>query len=770
MYEAVQDSILKQLAIFPQEKIHLHTDRTMYVPSEKIWFKAYLVDAFLHQSPTYSQYVYVELISASGLLVHRVMVSSDENGLFHGYMLLAEKIPEGDYTLRAYTRYLENLGDDYFFKKNISIGNINGRNYENPTNQINPINHSDDFDISFSPEGGNLAEGVLCRIAFKALNRQGASAFISGEIVDSDGSLITDVSTVFAGMGSFAFVPAQGAAYYLNCQNSAGQIKRFKLPAATKTLSLGTSFRNGHHFIQVKKSPGMKEAPLYLLVHCKGEVCYFALWNHRAEYISIPKEQLPAGVIQIVLLDSEMNPVSERLVFNKNDVAEKVAFHTGKTVYGKREKVSVTLNSPISSGSAGEGLSHFSIAITDDKDTAADSLHTITATLLLSSELRGYIESPGYYLQDNTGAEYALDHLMMTHGWRRYELSEAVKGNYIFPANGYELEREITGTVRSGLFDRPVVKGEVVIFSSDGVYDETETDASGRFRFGLHHPAGGSFFVQAKNQKGSEWVDLIITPERFPELKYAPVSRSLLSAVSARENNLFDFISKAGQRAQYDEDIKVVSLEEIVVTANRIDKRDEERLKYPFNRFSDITIYREDIKKRGVTEISQLFGISGGIFFRTNDSFNRDDNGFPQPPLVVVNGIPFEVFWTEMDPFGISMDDVESIDIFKGAGSAVFGLHGGNGVISITTKSASSHLYDNNFKVNATSVNPLGYQKPVEFYAPMYDTPELKYNGIPDCRTTIYWKPDIVVSDEGYAFFEFLPPTFPLPTPLSSRD
>jgi len=114
--DAIQDSIINQLELFPQEKIHLHTDRMMYIPGEKIWFKAYVVDALLHQSPTYSQYAYIELINAADSLVHRVMVTLDENGLFHGYLFLSDLIPEGDYTLRAYTRYMENLGDDYFLK------------------------------------------------------------------------------------------------------------------------------------------------------------------------------------------------------------------------------------------------------------------------------------------------------------------------------------------------------------------------------------------------------------------------------------------------------------------------------------------------------------------------------------------------------------------------------------------------------------------------------------------------------------------------------
>ena len=116
--EALQDSLSKQMELYPQEKIYLHTDRTMYVPGEKIWFKAYIVDAFSHQFPTNSRYAYIELINASDSLIHRVMVPEDSNGLFHGNLFLSEFIPEGDYTLMAYTRYMmENQGDDNFFNK-----------------------------------------------------------------------------------------------------------------------------------------------------------------------------------------------------------------------------------------------------------------------------------------------------------------------------------------------------------------------------------------------------------------------------------------------------------------------------------------------------------------------------------------------------------------------------------------------------------------------------------------------------------------------------
>ena len=70
-----------------------------------------------------------------------------------------------------------------------------------------------------------------------------------------------------------------------------------------------------------------------------------------------------------------MNPLSERLVFSKNDAAVNVTFHTDREVYDVREKVVSTLSFPDSlisslSGRAGDGLGHFSIAVTDDKDIA----------------------------------------------------------------------------------------------------------------------------------------------------------------------------------------------------------------------------------------------------------------------------------------------------------------------------------------------------------------------------------------------------------------
>jgi TonB-dependent SusC/RagA subfamily outer membrane receptor len=116
----------------------------------------------------------------------------------------------------------------------------------------------------------------------------------------------------------------------------------------------------------------------------------------------------------------------------------------------------------------------------------------------------------------------------------------------------------------------------------------------------------------------------------------------------------------------------------------------------------------------------------------------------------------------------VSVHDVASIDVFKNASSAaIFGMRGGNGVISITTKRGMDMIneiesvYGKGAAANYTVYTPLGYQKPIEFYSPKYETLEAKKSFVPDYRTTIFWKPDIIISDTGEASFEFYASDFP---------
>ena len=115
---AAPDSLISrfasQLEIFPQEKIYLHTDKPCYISGERIWFRAHLADAETHVPWPVSPYVYVELINPLDTVVSRVKILQ-ENDACHGYLMIPADTPEGDYTLRAYTRYMRSQDKHFLF-------------------------------------------------------------------------------------------------------------------------------------------------------------------------------------------------------------------------------------------------------------------------------------------------------------------------------------------------------------------------------------------------------------------------------------------------------------------------------------------------------------------------------------------------------------------------------------------------------------------------------------------------------------------------------
>jgi hypothetical protein len=274
----------------------------------------------------------------------------------------------------------------------------------------------------------------------------------------------------------------------------------------------------------------------------------------------------------------------------------------------------------------------------------------------------------------------------------------------------------------------------------------------------LEFPDSTTFFVQALTAKGSDDALLTIDKESFPGLVYAPQSTFVRQKTIDEliENNV-SFISKAERRTKYEEEMWTITLKQVEVSAPVIKKK-EPRDDYWMNLSSDYTIIRETIETfKFVTFIQYLNmipnvnaidnGIEGiDVFIKTM--------GRVGPALLYIDG-----FETDSKIFSFLYPEiVESIDVIKGPGSSLFGVRGAGGVISVTTRRGGDPGPE---KQNRVVHSPLGYQKPVEFYAPKYETLAARQSPIPDYRTTIFWKPDVVISDDGEARFEFYSSDYP---------
>ena len=95
-----------------RKKVWLHTDRPSYHAGDTIRFRAFLVDAATHRPSPYSRFVYVDLVNRRDSVLKKVKLALIDS-VFAGYLKVPEDIRQGEYFLRSYSYWMQNLGEDY---------------------------------------------------------------------------------------------------------------------------------------------------------------------------------------------------------------------------------------------------------------------------------------------------------------------------------------------------------------------------------------------------------------------------------------------------------------------------------------------------------------------------------------------------------------------------------------------------------------------------------------------------------------------------------
>ncbi|AFD09002.1 TonB-dependent receptor plug domain-containing protein [Solitalea canadensis] len=106
----------------PQEKIYIHFDKPYYAAGDDMFFKAYLVNANDNTPSELSRIIYVDILNGEEHVVKQLLLKKDR-GEFNGTVKLTDSLAEGTYRLRAYTSWMRNFGEEYFFTKELKVGN-----------------------------------------------------------------------------------------------------------------------------------------------------------------------------------------------------------------------------------------------------------------------------------------------------------------------------------------------------------------------------------------------------------------------------------------------------------------------------------------------------------------------------------------------------------------------------------------------------------------------------------------------------------------------
>ena len=822
--DSVSVRLWQQTCLFPNEKIHLHNDRSLYLGGDTLWFRAYLVNAINNQPEKTSRYIYTELVNPFSKVVNRVKIRQDVDSLFYGYLPLDTDLPGGEYTIRAYTRYMENGGESFFFRKPIRVvtpfdkalktdlslerksaikqvtGILEMKNrttgmgislenvtvldehgevdywtkdkqchfkvtpskYKHNVIMLEASNYQryfplslpqNDYEVDFLPEGGNLPAGVLSRMAFKVLNTFGLSEEISGVVKDEAGNEICRFQTEHAGMGSFNWIPEAGKKYHAECISRSGVARSFDLPVAqSDAYSLNVIENRGKYLVSIRCGQGQTDTKrlFTLLVHERG-VPLLVREIRPSFSIRVDREAFPSGVLHFTLIASDGNVVSERLAFVCNNDQVLADIHTGQEVYGRREKVRLSVILRDATGNPVKG--NISLAVTDKGDLSPDSDYTIYTSLLLISDLRGHIENPGWYFQsEEPNRQKGLDLLMLTQGWRQYHLEQALAGDYQSPEIVPELYQRLTGEVKRLVGKKGISEAQVLMHvPMEKVLEKTVTDQQGQFEFGhFEFPDSTQYNLQALTAKNVDKVLLSLREETFPAVNEVwPLSLKSKSHDPQISDQLVSvkFMDKAGRKMEYVNGMRNVFLEEVVVTAK---KREVPQTPYE-GMIGGMTLKRKDIEDTPMIDLRTFIRSRfPGIYFEGGTPCYRQ-----KPVRIILNEFPIQDSVMEGRMLGIlNLRDIEQIDFNRdqAAGLAWFPMTGAY-FIAITLR--KDIPISEGLPKNIGFIRLLGYQKPAAFYSPKYETMQQQENPMPDLRTTLYWNPKVQTDEQGNASVEF---------------
>lgn len=104
----------------PEDRVYIQCDKPFYAPGETIWFTAYIRDAASFKGSSKSDIIYVELLNPKGSVEKQISIIG-KKGIAQGDFELNSDIPGGIYTLKTYTNWQKNDPDPAFFIKEIQI-------------------------------------------------------------------------------------------------------------------------------------------------------------------------------------------------------------------------------------------------------------------------------------------------------------------------------------------------------------------------------------------------------------------------------------------------------------------------------------------------------------------------------------------------------------------------------------------------------------------------------------------------------------------------
>ena len=373
----------------------------------------------------------------------------------------------------------------------------------------------------------------------------------------------------------------------------------------------------------------------------------------------------------------------------------------------------------------------FSVAITDaDKTVIEENKRSIFSDFLLSADIKGYVHNPAWYFENNNKlAKNALDLIMMTNGWRRFQWASLLAGK--LPGIKYKPLPYIrlSGKVYAENKKALVTDGELNLIIHDKIdtttnFMNTPIDSQGNFMLdSLIFKDTANVYFNYNSKKNNKKLVTLKLDQNSP----FPILKNFSEFKNKYQVPPVNIIKTYTQIQDYKKaNSKVITLKEVNIKAKKRSPAQQ-----VVDRYSKL-----------------LIPLGGGNII---DLINEPIPGYT-PLQILVRRIPWiEIGGTLADPIlvrtrggqiGIYLDgiptDYSMVTYLIASDLALIAFN--NGALYIYQKQGKDLRGTQAAYLSSLSLP--GYSVTRQFYSPDYSI-HPDYD-VPDKRTTLYWNPDIL--------------------------
>lgn len=727
LQETYRDSL-----IYKQESVVLHIANEYVENYNSVFFKSYLLTGVQQNRYSFSGVLNVVLLDGLGAVLKRQFHRIDD-GMVVGSLELPKNTKPGKYYVRAYTRWMQNYGEDFYAQKPIVVGGS--------LSKIVETGSTSDFLIV--PEGGTLLNGHENRLVMKVPHYQKTEGGIVGRILDNKNNEVAIVNDYSTCIGSAIFRPIKGELYRLELENGAV----YPMPKAKDKgyLLYVNNLDPNNARIQVTASSKVLGSSIKLVGTLDG-IKYFEneldFEDGEIENVELSKVDIPNGILVLKLMDGAGTELAKRPIW----------------IDGERLHIDI---SPIPSNTSG---STYKIKVTDKTNLPVKTQLAVSVNKF-ESEYKNTIGDNSIGRSDLfTFPEIAIGDNNSTDRKHRFlidlnVLLSEIELNNNSP-NENHLEHDIKYPIQRGLeltgyaydMDNKLLSNtqiQIIALNEDMMwFEETETDANGLLKLNELQVIGNTILVFRTKGKDAKSRLVKIKPVK----KWVSETNSYSTKDGKKQQQDHIFESSDWQPI---DTTGIIKLNQVNIMEKALKKREKTPSVHGIEIVKTKIKYQDPNKPRSIAQmIQEMPGVTvarnGGMddvvtIHRASGPVLWVIDGFPlaQPESGLRYGGPVPNPLRDILTM-VSATDVERIELLIGPDAAFYGTRGSGGVFLIYTRSGKDLDF---FSRKGGQLVIQGFEPVLEFESYHQDLSKRTR----EKSNLLYWNPELETDENGEA-------------------